>query len=202
MCYNDNVNTINTLLLKEVEIMEETASRDSVRSRLILSGLKELDSHGVTDFSLRRVAIDAGVSCAAPYRHFKDKSELISAIVAYVIDGWTLLSGQISELFSSDTRALISELTVSGLRFWIANGNFRTVLMTLGTESKAELSVFDAPIIFAIRKHCAECGRGDADLLSFKVISMLYGAILMVDGGYESAENAAESIKMAVLREI
>ena len=52
--------------------MEEKITVDDVRSRLLFSGLKELERHGVSDFSLRRVAQDAGVSCAAPYRHFKD----------------------------------------------------------------------------------------------------------------------------------
>ena len=46
--------------------MEEIYTSDNVKSRLILAGLKELDQHGVVDFSLRRVAIGAGVSCAAP----------------------------------------------------------------------------------------------------------------------------------------
>ena len=53
--------------------LEENFAPANVRSRLLFSGLKELETHGVADFSLRRVAQDAGVSCAAPYRHFKDK---------------------------------------------------------------------------------------------------------------------------------
>ncbi len=182
--------------------MEENQTIDNVRNRLILSGLSELDRHGVRDFSLRRVAIAAGVSCAAPYRHFKDKSELIEAIISYVLDGWSLLTAQLSEIFADDTRSLIAELAVSGLRFWIANGNFRTVLMTLDGESPSVLSSFDTPITDAVKKYAMEQGRDDGDLLAFRIMSMLYGAVLMVDGGFESAENAANSIKKAVFLDL
>ena len=95
--------------------MEENMIIDNVRSRLLFSGLKELEKHGVSDFSLRRVAQDAGVSCAAPYRHFKDKDELIGAVIEFVIEGWTLLSKQIGEIFSDDLHSLITELAVAGL---------------------------------------------------------------------------------------
>ena len=48
---------------------------ESVRERLIIAGIEELRERGVQNFSLRRAALSAQVSCAAPYRHFKDKNE-------------------------------------------------------------------------------------------------------------------------------
>jgi AcrR family transcriptional regulator len=41
----------------------------------------ELKEQGVAGLSLRRIAARAGASHAAPYRHFKDKDELVSALV-------------------------------------------------------------------------------------------------------------------------
>ena len=79
--------------------MKEQSLELKLRHRLILAGLKELEEHGVKDFSLRRVALNAEVSCAAPYRHFKDKEQLIGAIITYVKDGWDLLSNQIKMIF-------------------------------------------------------------------------------------------------------
>ena len=69
------VNDINMMLSAGVN-MEQEFIENSVRTRLILSGMSEIEKHGVNDFSLRRVALAAQVSCAAPYRHFKDKEEL------------------------------------------------------------------------------------------------------------------------------
>ena len=61
--------------------MEEYYQPEALREALIIAGLKEIEIHGLTDFSLRRVAAACGVSCAAPYRHFKSKGELILAII-------------------------------------------------------------------------------------------------------------------------
>ena len=52
------------------------------RERLIQAGIQELEQNGPASFSLRRVAQACGVSCAAPYRHFKDKQSLLLAIAA------------------------------------------------------------------------------------------------------------------------
>ena len=185
--------------------MEENFTPDNVRSRLIFSGLKELETHGVADFSLRRVAQDAGVSCAAPYRHFKDKDELIGSVIEVVLDGWTLLSAQLAEIFSSDARALVIELAVAGLRFWIANGNFRTVIMAsamLNRSEKGAISGFEEPILNAAEKYSADYGDADAKRLAFKLLSMLYGAVILVDGGYESADRASESLREALSSEL
>ena len=185
--------------------MEENVFADNVRSRLVLAGLAELEKHGAADFSLRRVAKEAGVSCAAPYRHFKDKDELIGSVIDYVLEGWTLLAGQLNDVFKDDKRSLLTELAVAGLRFWIANGNFRTVIMasgTLGSGERGALSSFDAPIKQAVDRYAAEGQIVDSELLSFKLLSMLYGAIILVDGGYEAAEHAAERLREAIASEI
>ena len=58
--------------------MEDRFIEENVRLRLILSGISELEEHGIADFSLRRAAMGAQVSCAASYRHFKSKEEYIN----------------------------------------------------------------------------------------------------------------------------
>ncbi len=166
-----------------------------------MSGLKELDAHGVRDFSLRRVAIDAGVSCAAPYRHFKDKDELISSIISYVLEGWKLLSAQISEVFADDIPSVIAELSVAGLRFWVANGNFRTVLMN-ASSGDSVMREFDTPITGAVERFCELRGIGNAARIIFKILTMLYGAVVLVDEGYESIDLAAEALREIILSDV
>lgn len=52
----------------------------SLRNDLIDKGLILLNSDMIKNFSLRKVVSMFGVSNDAPYRHFKDKDELIQAI--------------------------------------------------------------------------------------------------------------------------
>ena len=185
--------------------MEDSFMIDNVRSRLVLAGLAELEKRGAADFSLRRVAKEAGVSCAAPYRHFKDKDELIRSVIDYVLEGWTLLAGQLGDVFKGDKRALLVELTVAGLRFWIANGNFRTVIMAssmLTGGNRGPLSGFDACILSAIDSYVEEGHKDNGEGLAFKILSRLYGAIMLVDGGLESADRAAEDLREAILSEL
>jgi AcrR family transcriptional regulator len=51
-----------------------------LRNALIQAGLELLSEGGATSLDLRKVARRAGVSHAAPYRHFADKQALIAAI--------------------------------------------------------------------------------------------------------------------------
>lgn len=60
---------------------------------LILAGRHILETQGPGALSLRAVARQAGVSPAAPYHHFKDKSELLDAVAS---EGWHALGEAIS----------------------------------------------------------------------------------------------------------
>ncbi len=51
-----------------------------LKTELIRKGLKILDEDGYEGFSMRKVAKACNVSQTAPYRHFRDKNELIKAI--------------------------------------------------------------------------------------------------------------------------
>ena len=51
-----------------------------LRRSLIRAGTKMIEEKGLDGLSLREVARAAGVSHTAPYRHFRDKADLIAAI--------------------------------------------------------------------------------------------------------------------------
>jgi|SRR6185312_15006647 len=59
-----------------------------LRRALIDAASRLLEAEGPSALSLRAVAREAGVSPAAPYHHFKDKTELLEAVAH---EGWTLL---------------------------------------------------------------------------------------------------------------
>jgi AcrR family transcriptional regulator len=54
----------------------------NLRSALIAATLKAIAEDGPDGFTLRDVARRAGVSPAAPYRHFADKDELLAAVAS------------------------------------------------------------------------------------------------------------------------
>ena len=60
-----------------------------LRRALVDAARRLLETEGPAAMSLRAVAREAGVSPAAPYHHFKDKSDLMGAIAT---EGWVLLT--------------------------------------------------------------------------------------------------------------
>jgi AcrR family transcriptional regulator len=63
-----------------------------LRRALVDAARRLLEAEGPAALSLRAVAREAGVSPAAPYHHFKDKGELLSAVAD---EGWALLSAAV-----------------------------------------------------------------------------------------------------------
>ena len=170
--------------------MQERGFEDSVRTRLILSGIGELCEHGISDFSLRRVALAAEVSCAAPYRHFKDKDELILEIIRYIFSKWQLLSSEIESIYKASTHKLVVELATANVAFWAANGNFRSVLMLEAGEdaargANAELRLFDEPMLSAISAFADErsLNAEERASLEFFVTSLIYGTVMLITTG-------------------
>lgn len=57
-----------------------TYHHGDLRRALIEAALELVDDHGVHGFSLREAAKKAGVAASAPYRHFKDRKALMTAV--------------------------------------------------------------------------------------------------------------------------
>jgi len=171
---------------------------NSVRARLIRAGIIELEEHGLRDFSLRRVAQGADVTCGAPYRHFKDKEELILAIISHLRESWELLAKNITEAHRDDTRGRVIGLSLAALRFWLANGNLRSVLMSgqdeLDEAKRAEVNRFDAPVIAAVREHATKQGITDCEELAFTVLALIYGTVTLVICGSVSSTDGASRL--------
>ena len=183
--------------------MEEGFIQDDVRKRLILGGLSELAEHGIHDFSLRRVAVSADVSCAAPYRHFKDKDALILAIIEYVREGFELLCGEAAAAFGQGNVECITELSVLTVRFWLGNGNFRSVLSLLLSSREIEdgLSGFDRPILESISAFSAKKGLSDEDtrVLSATVLALTYGTLTLAGASVENIEFLLSNLKSKIV---
>ena len=160
--------------------MEEAYIENSVRTRLIIAGIKEIEERGIKDFSLRRAALSAQVSCAAPYRHFRDKDEFISEIIKYVASKWELLSKEINGVFNDNPRRLLIELAVANLRFWIAHPNYRSVLMTATPYASEGFSMFEAPLMSALDGYLKKIGMSEQfEMKRYTLRALIYGSLML-----------------------
>ena len=76
--------------------MSDSYHHGNLKEALIEAGIKLINESGESSLSLRKVASLCNVSHAAPYAHFKDKDELISAIKETVTNSFmTELNGAI-----------------------------------------------------------------------------------------------------------
>lgn len=185
--------------------MEDYEGYETVRQKLIISGISEIENHGIADFSLRRVASNCNVSCAAPYKHFKGKEDFIKEIVSYIHSRWLLLQNQIEEFFKDDLKKQLTEVCASYVKFWIANPNFRSVL-TLKTkefEIESEFSKITDTICTLVKKCCTEFGVSDSETehKCYVICSLVYGAVLMIDNGDMDGEKTIMMLKKSILKE-
>lgn len=167
--------------------MENELFEKDVKTRLIIAGIKELEEHGIHDFSLRRVALAAQVSCAAPYRHFKDKGQLIEGIFVYISSRWELFSREIKNVFQDNKPKLVVETCIANLRFWLANANYRSVLMLSPTDSDsagAGFSLLDKTVVDVVNQYCKE--RKILEKMDAKqhvTRTLIYGTVMLVGAG-------------------
>ncbi len=182
--------------------MKNIYSDEGVRTRLMLAALDELCDHGVGDFSLRRVAIASQVSCAAPYRHFKSKEELIVETAKYITSKWTLLAEQIISSHTADLARTLTELCVAAAGFWIANGNFRSLLMPDAKSPLAEeMKAFDAPILDCADSYFNSRGCSADEILQKKnvLLALIYGTVVLVSSGKLTPKEAPQSVRAEIL---
>ncbi|MBI1682282.1 TetR/AcrR family transcriptional regulator [Caulobacter hibisci] len=83
---------------------------------LVDAARRILETDGPAALSLRAVAREAGVSPAAPYHHFKDKSQLLEAVAH---EGWVALDAALMKARqdSDDDRQRMTNLGVAYVSF-------------------------------------------------------------------------------------
>ena len=129
------------------------------RERLIQAGIAEMEMNGLSGFSLRRVAQRCGVSCAAPYKHFKDKRALVQAIAETYNAQWAARQKAVLERNGSDITQTLREVCKEYLRFLLDNPNY-CALVTLNDATTGKWymnSLFDGstPSKRLVQQYCA-----------------------------------------------
>ena len=175
------------------------AAQGDVREALILAGIAEIEENGPERFSLRRVAAKCGVSCAAPYKHFKSKEDLMDAIVGYIDEKHLLLEQHILDVFPARDTQCLEELCLASVRFWIGNPHFRAVRMMrrVGNEgthlARTAVGSIAEQVLSSL---CASRGLSEEArvALFYTVRSLVTGATLMLEDG--TLENTPDTFRM------
>jgi AcrR family transcriptional regulator len=69
--------------MKGVTVPKNAYHHGDLRNALVLTAVRLIEDDGLGEFSLRATAREVGVSANAAYRHFHDKSDLLSAVAAH-----------------------------------------------------------------------------------------------------------------------
>lgn len=156
-----------------------------IRERLIKAGIRELQENGVQAFSLRRVAQNIGVSCAAPYNHFRDKQAFMQAVADAINADWFARQADALRRLQSDTAAQLRVICKEYLRFLCDNPHF-CALITQRDEStgKWHLSrLFDQSSVTKrlILQYIRERGMDEQQAYCriYAIRAILYGAAMM-----------------------
>jgi len=160
-----------------------------LRNALIQAGLDLLAEGGVQELDLRKVARRAGVSHAAPYRHFADKQALIAAINE---EGFQLLAERIRSTLREVSDEPVEQLlgvALAYVRFakenpWLMREMFsgltieRETFESLHTASKSVYRLY-AEVI----RRGQERGKivdGDPTALAGVLWSVLHGLAMLI----------------------
>ncbi|HHU22057.1 MAG TPA: TetR/AcrR family transcriptional regulator [Clostridiales bacterium] len=181
----------------------------STRNQLILAGLEELTEHGVGNFSTRRVAKKCGISCAAPYKHFRNTQEFIAEILGYINEMYYEQQDKTLEKYKDcGLRKQLIEISLDYIRFLVKYPEFRRVIMQSFKECDENYRCLRGQLSERTYKIVSEyCQAVDMPedvrrRKTFIIRSIVYGAALFFDNGeMEYTEENMDMVASMIERE-
>jgi AcrR family transcriptional regulator len=169
---------------------------------LVRAATELLEERGATELSLRAAARRAGVSTAAPYRHFADRSALLSAVAAR---GYRELAVQLAAAHPAPTTAEdLAAIAVAYVRFALQRpGLFRVMFVESCDPSSPERVAASEAIgeyVKGIVRHAFP--GADPEAMATAVWALVHGlAFLYLDGKLEasSPKAVADEVRGVVL---
>jgi AcrR family transcriptional regulator len=161
-----------------------------LRSALIESALEIIEEIGPQGLTIREVARRAGVSHAAPYRHFTDKDELILAVVEH---GFDLLHHTMQQARGSAGEDPLAQFAASGeayVDFALRYPTYYRVMFSgdllnsTGHESLRHTSSAAFAEMQNDLKTCQELGivrEGDPMLQAISIVSAVHGFVSLAN---------------------
>lgn len=166
----------------------------NLKRLLLQEGITQLTLYGVEHFSLRETAKRCGVSCAAPFKHFKDKGEYFREI-SHSLDETLLeamngadsrLDGKLDEIFMENSLAyincLVSHPFLMNLSFWSEMGHHKG----MGIRQWESLS----HVIGNFREYCESLDMSEESYknIFYLMQNITYGTAFMATSGMLNPE--------------
>jgi AcrR family transcriptional regulator len=179
----------------------------NLREALIAAGLRALAEDGASAFSLRDVARRAGVSAAAPYRHFADKDALFAAIAVESLERLRATMDEALATAPADPLARFRATGVAYVRFAVAHPAHFLALCVPGMSERVP---DDMKLAFAERQtaEAAQLHAGQAagtiapmplDALLISARAIVHGLAHMIVQGELGPVDAARAAELAEL---
>lgn len=100
--------------MTETKHQSQSYHHGNLRRVLIDAAVKIISEQGAGDLSLRQIAKRAGVSHAAPYRHFKDKNAIFAAVAK---EGFDMMLRETEDRIASTKGNELDHFAVCGLSY-------------------------------------------------------------------------------------
>jgi AcrR family transcriptional regulator len=178
-----------------------TYHHGDLSAALVRAAMGLLEEHGETALSLRAVARRAGVSPAAPYRHYADREALVSAVAAV---GYRELAERLAAAHPSpSTPDQLASVAIAYVQFALERPALFRIMFTepcdRDNEERVAATAAVAQYVRAIVERTFP--EADAEALATAIWAFVHGlAFLHLDGKLEASTPAvvAERITAAI----
>ncbi|MEI6101074.1 MAG: TetR/AcrR family transcriptional regulator [Eubacteriales bacterium] len=119
----------------------------NLKEEMIVNSIRIMGAEGYDSFSMRKVAKACGVSHTAPYRHFKNKDNLVTAVVDEVNNKFDMFLKDAMSKHPDDMKNQLREMAFAYIKFLVENPEYMRFLFFSDfkkkfTEEKTEKLAF------------------------------------------------------------
>ena len=175
-----------------------------LRAALKKAALKLVRQKGPRGFSLNETSRLAGVTAAAPYRHFEEKDALLAEMIC---DGNAIMAKEIREAVAAVTgiQEQMLEAGMAYLRFSVDHADYFSLIFNSGIDKakypEVQRSAQDAFSIIVELAHQSRPTPESADELALSAWALVHGlATLTADGALAAVREPQQDL--AYLRHI
>ena len=177
-----------------------TANEEN-KEKFVNAAVKELEEHGVSDFSMRRVARRCGVSCAAPYKHFGSRSELMLEVIRSINRKWSeVQSKTLADCSEVSLREKIIAVCIAYVNFLCTYPEYQTLIFMndriFSPEFLAEKTKLSEVTLRLAGEYCrlANMPEKISKRKIFTLQGYIYGVVVLINSG--SAKPGPETFDM------
>jgi AcrR family transcriptional regulator len=165
-----------------------TYHHGDLRAALVRAAMELLDERGESELSLRSVARRAGVSPAAPYRHYADREALVSAVAAV---GYRELAERLAAAHPSpSTPEQLASVAVAYVQFALERPALFRIMFGEPCDRDSDERVAATAAVAVYVRAIVERSfpQADSDALATAVWALVHGlAFLYLDGKLDAA---------------